>query len=83
MTKSQSAARHSKRGESRSAGRANSFGVLFTCIGRRVSLLNSFREAARQLRLSVSFLGTDKDQLSPALQLCDTRVLVKPVTHSN
>jgi carbamoyl-phosphate synthase large subunit len=83
MTKSQSAARHSRRGESRSAGRANSFGVLFTCIGRRVSLLNSFREAARQLRLSVSFLGTDKDQLSPALQLCDTRVLVKPVTHSN
>jgi carbamoyl-phosphate synthase large subunit len=83
MTKSQSAARHSRQGESRSAGRANSFGVLFTCIGRRVSLLNSFCEAARQLRLSVSFLGTDKDQLSPALQLCDTRVLVKPVTHSN
>ena len=81
MTKSQSGARHSRRGESRSAGRANGFGVLFTCIGRRVSLLNSFREAARQLRLSVSFLGTDTRELSPALQLCDTGVLVKPTTH--
>jgi len=81
MTKSQSAARHSRRGESRSAGRANGFGVLFTCIGRRVSLLNSFREAARQLRLSVSFLGTDTRELSPALQLCDKGVLVKPTTH--
>jgi len=81
MTKSQSAARHPRRGESRSAGRANGFGVLFTCIGRRVSLLNSFREAARQLRLSVSFLGTDTRELSPALQLCDKGVLVKPTTH--
>jgi carbamoyl-phosphate synthase large subunit len=56
--------------------------VLFTCIGRRVSLLNSFRQAARQLRLPADFLGTEATDLSPALQLCDRQFLVKPVTHA-
>jgi carbamoyl-phosphate synthase large subunit len=55
--------------------------ILFTCIGRRVSLLNSFRRAAKQLKINASFLGTDTDQLSPALQLCDQAFIVKPVTH--
>jgi len=63
------------------AGRAGrrSLGVLFTCIGRRVSLLQSFRRAAAQLKLRVSFFGADADELSPALQLCDRRLVVKPV----
>ncbi|MHC4678653.1 MAG: ATP-grasp domain-containing protein, partial [Planctomycetota bacterium] len=56
--------------------------MLFTCIGRRVSLLESFRRAARKLKLSASFFGTDRAQLSPALQLCDKRFLVKPVAHA-
>jgi len=55
--------------------------VLFTCIGRRVSLLESFRRVARQLKISASFLGTDITELSPALQLCDKRFLVRPTTH--
>jgi len=55
--------------------------VLFTCIGRRVSLLNSFRHAAKQLKINASFLGTDTTELSPALQLCDKAFIVKPVTH--
>jgi len=55
---------------------------LFTCIGRRVSLLNSFRRAARQLNINASFLGTDKTELSSAMQLCDKRFLVKPTTHA-
>ena len=58
-----------------------SLGVLFTCIGRRVSLLESFRKAARQLRIDASFFGTDTTELSPALQLCDKRFGVKPTTH--
>jgi len=56
--------------------------VLFTCIGRRVSLLNSFRRAAKQLKINASFFGTDTTPLSPALQLCDKGFLVKPVTHA-
>jgi carbamoyl-phosphate synthase large subunit len=56
-------------------------GILFTCIGRRVSLLQSFRRAARRLKIDASFLGTDTTELSAALQLCDKRFLVEPTTH--
>ena len=57
--------------------------ILFTCIGRRVSLLNSFRRAARQLKINLSLLGTDATELSSALQLCDKGFTVKPITHAN
>ncbi len=55
--------------------------VLFTCIGRRVSLLRSFRTAAAQLKINAALLGTDTTELSSALQLCDKRFLVEPTTH--
>ena len=55
--------------------------ILFTCIGRRVSLLNSFRKAAKQLKINALFCGTDTTELSPALQLCDKGFLVKPIKH--
>jgi carbamoyl-phosphate synthase large subunit len=55
---------------------------LFTCIGRRVSLLESFRKAAKDLRLKARFLGTDTTEFSSALQLCDQKFLVKPITHT-
>jgi carbamoyl-phosphate synthase large subunit len=70
MAKSQSAA-------------VDSLSILFTCIGRRVSLLNSFRRAGRQLKIGLSLLGTDATELSSALQLCDKGFLVKPITHAN
>jgi carbamoyl-phosphate synthase large subunit len=66
----------------RSKSKVDSLTVLFTCIGRRVSLLNAFRQAARQLKIPASFLGTDATNLSSALQLCGKRFLVKPVTHT-
>ncbi len=56
--------------------------VLFTCIGRRVSLLNSFRRAAKQLNINASFFGTDTTELSSAMQLCDKGFLVKPTAHT-
>jgi len=56
--------------------------VLFTCIGRRVSLLKAFQRAARQINADISCLGTDASELSPALRLCDERFLVKPTTHA-
>jgi carbamoyl-phosphate synthase large subunit len=61
----------------------NRLSILFTCIGRRVSLLESFRRAARQLKINATFLGTDTTELSPALQLCDRRFGVKPTMHSD
>jgi carbamoyl-phosphate synthase large subunit len=54
--------------------------VLFTCIGRRVSLLDAFRNAARRLRLSVRFCGTDITTLSPAFQCCNEAFLVERTT---
>ena len=63
-------------------GNKTNLNVLFTCIGRRVSLLNSFRQAAKDLKIKASIIGTDMTELSPAMQLCDKRFLVKPVTHS-
>lgn len=61
--------------------KADDLKILFTCIGRRVSLLNSFRRAANQLKVKALFLGTDSSKLSSALQLCDKGFLVKSVTH--
>jgi carbamoyl-phosphate synthase large subunit len=74
-----------KRRTATRAGRAaaeTGAAVLFTCIGRRVSLLNAFRDAARRLRRRVRFYGTDTNPLSSALQSCDEAFLVKPTTHT-
>ena len=61
------------------ARRRRPYNVLFTCIGRRVSLLRAFRAAARRLRLTVGVFGTDTTELSPALQCCDQGFLTRPV----
>jgi len=63
----------------KSRAATESVNVLFACIGRRVSLLNSFRRAARELRIKTAFLGADKTALSPALKLCDKGFVVKPI----
>jgi carbamoyl-phosphate synthase large subunit len=55
--------------------------ILFTCIGRRVSLLRSFAAATKQLGVKALFFGTDTTELSSALQLCDKAFLVNSVTH--
>jgi carbamoyl-phosphate synthase large subunit len=57
--------------------------ILFTCIGRRVSLLRSFRRAAGRLKLKAKIFGSDITELSSAFQLCDDKFLVKPTTHKN
>ncbi len=53
--------------------------ILFTCIGRRVSLLQAFRDAADRLNLRAKMIGADASVLSPALQMCDRSFLVPPV----
>ncbi len=58
----------------------DTFNILFTSIGRRVSLLESFRKAAGSLKINARFFGTDTTRLSPALQLCDQGFLVKPIS---
>ncbi len=56
------------------------FNILFTCIGRRVSLLNAFRAAAKSLGLNTEIFGTETTSLSSALRLCDDFFIVKAVT---
>jgi carbamoyl-phosphate synthase large subunit len=68
--------------KSQNASPVDSLSVLFTCIGRRVSLLNSFRKAAAQLKINTLLFGADTTELSSALQLCDKGFLVKPTTHA-
>jgi carbamoyl-phosphate synthase large subunit len=53
--------------------------IMFTCIGRRVSLLKAFQSAAKKLKIKGVFIGTDTTALSPALRLCDKQYIVKPV----
>jgi carbamoyl-phosphate synthase large subunit len=67
----------------KNAEKCKSFNVLFTCIGRRVSLLNAFRDAAKTVKLNCRFFGTDKTPLSSALQLCDEKFAVKAVDHQD
>ncbi len=55
--------------------------VLFTCVGRRVSLLRAFQRAAQQLHVDVEILGADCQLASPALQICDHKFLVHPTDH--
>lgn len=56
-----------------------SLNVLFTCIGRRVSLVNSFRNAAKDLKIGIKIFGTDRTELSPALQICDEKFVTCPI----
>jgi len=60
---------------------SKSINIMFTCIGRRVSLLRSFAANASRLKVKLCFVGTDTTNLSSALQLCDKHFLVKPVDH--
>jgi carbamoyl-phosphate synthase large subunit len=54
--------------------------ILFTCIGRRVSLLNAFRKAAKSLGINSEIFGTETTNLSSALRLCNDFFIVKAVT---
>ena len=55
--------------------------IFFPCIGRRVVLLRSFRQACRRLGCSSVIVGADTDVNSPALQCCDRQYVAHPVVH--
>ncbi len=57
--------------------------ILITCIGRRVSLMRSFCQAARRLGLDCRIVATDTTDLSPALQCSDKYYLVEPTRSDN
>jgi len=55
--------------------------ILFPCVGRRVALLELFRRACARLGSKGVFIGTDVTDASAALQCCDRKYVVPPVTH--
>ena len=50
--------------------------ILFTSVGRRVELLNLFRDAYRSLGLNGRIIGMDIDPLAPALSVADDHYIV-------
>lgn len=62
------------------ASRAEQVNVLLTSIGRRVELVQAFRQAYRELALGGRLVATDVDPLAPALRQVDRYYLVPPVT---
>ena len=45
--------------------------ILFTCVGRRIELLQAFREASVMRGTGVRLYGADADATAPALAWCD------------
>ena len=52
--------------------------VLFTSVGRRVELINKWREAYQKLSLNGNIIGTDIDPLAPAMHVLDKHFIVPP-----
>lgn len=54
--------------------------ILFTCVGRRVELLQAFRAAARRLGVALRLLGADHDPTAPGLFCVDEPLLMPRAT---
>lgn len=50
--------------------------ILFTSVGRRVELVQSFRKAANDLQIELTMIGADITEDAPALYFCDETKLV-------
>lgn len=48
--------------------------ILFTSVGRRVELIQAFRDAATRLQRKVTIIGSDLSDTAPALLFCDRTV---------
>lgn len=53
--------------------------LLFTCVGRRVELVQQFREAAKNLQISLEIMATDMTDTAPAVCFCDKAFIAPPI----
>ncbi|MBU0639879.1 MAG: ATP-grasp domain-containing protein [Planctomycetes bacterium] len=58
----------------------DSLTVLFTCVGRRIELVQAFRAAARRLGVKLRTVAVDSVPTAPGLFCVDTPVVVPPVS---
>ncbi len=56
--------------------------ILFTCVGRRVELLQEFRKAAERLDVRLEIVGTDITNTAPAMFFCDKQKVVCRISDS-
>ena len=49
--------------------------VLFTSVGRRVELMQAFRESAKKCGIELVIYGADISESAPALQFCDRKII--------
>lgn len=47
------------------------FRILFTGVGRRVELMQAFRQAANRMNVILKLYGADMARTAPALAFCD------------
>ena len=57
--------------------------VLFTSVGRRVELVQSFKNAAKELSIDLDVIGADMSKSAPALFFCDEKKIVPSITNPN
>ncbi len=67
-----------RHGPSRHSGRR--VRVLLTCVGRRVELVQAFRDAGRRLGVRLEVHGTDTTDLAPAIHFVDRAHRVVPIS---
>jgi len=53
--------------------------ILFTSIGRRVELVQAFRNAAENLDVQLEIIGADITDTAPAMYFCDKKVIVPKI----
>ena len=54
--------------------------ILFTSVGRRVELMQAYRNAAQKNQIDLELIGADVSLTAPALYFCDTKVLVPRIS---
>lgn len=54
--------------------------LVFSCVGRRVELMQAFRAAARRLGVALRLVGVDSDVTAPALSCVDVPVIAPRVS---
>lgn len=57
--------------------------ILFTSVGRRVELIESFIRARKNLNENVEIIGADNSILAPALFFCDKKLITPKISDSN
>ena len=50
--------------------------ILFTSVGRRVELVQAFKNAAAELNINLTIYGADFSDFAPALFFCDKRIRI-------